>query len=240
MHASTRKSSFLLVAAVAALAIVGLVATGASASMTNPDPSVMPGNGNKCVAMNGYNVCGRFLEYWEQNGGLAQQGYPIAAPEVRTSPTDGKTYTMQRMQRAWFELHPENSRPYDVLLSLLGVLYTGPQQGCQCQAETDPDPINPGAGGKDKVAMTLPTGWWDVEDTSCGGPGEGENKCHEFYPLYSDGTYVLKPYADGHMRAWKVRGGRTEANCTVLTEATQYAKEHPDYHVSIRQLLTDK
>jgi hypothetical protein len=33
---------------------------------------------------------------------------------------DGKTYTVQYFERAVFEKHPENPRPYDVLLSLLG------------------------------------------------------------------------------------------------------------------------
>ena len=69
----------------------------------------------------GYAVAGRFLEYWEQNGGLAQQGYPISREMQELSPTDGKAYTVQYFERAVFELHPENKAPYDVLLSLLGV-----------------------------------------------------------------------------------------------------------------------
>lgn len=69
----------------------------------------------------GKTVKGRFLEYWTQNGGLAQQGYPISEEMQEKSDTDGKTYTIQYFERAVFELHRENSRPYDVLLSLLGV-----------------------------------------------------------------------------------------------------------------------
>ncbi|MEA2576110.1 MAG: hypothetical protein QOH93_3408, partial [Chloroflexia bacterium] len=69
----------------------------------------------------GYTVQGRFLEYWEQNGGLSQQGYPISAEMKEVSSTDGKSYTVQYFERAVFELHPENRPPYDVLLSLLGV-----------------------------------------------------------------------------------------------------------------------
>lgn len=68
----------------------------------------------------GQQVCGRFLEYWQQNGGLAQQGYPISAPMQERSDTDGKTYTVQYFERAVFEAHPGNARPYDVLLTLLG------------------------------------------------------------------------------------------------------------------------
>jgi hypothetical protein len=65
-------------------------------------------------------VRGRFLEYWEQNGALPQQGYPISEEMKETSPTDGKDYTVQYFERAVFELHPEKQRPFDVLLSLLG------------------------------------------------------------------------------------------------------------------------
>ncbi len=69
----------------------------------------------------GHTVSGKFLDYWTNHGGLAQQGYPITDELQDVSPTDGKTYTMQYFERAVFELHPENSAPNDVLLSLLGV-----------------------------------------------------------------------------------------------------------------------
>ncbi len=60
-----------------------------------------------------------FREYWEQQGGLYQFGYPLAPgfPEVAA---DGKTYWVQYFERARFEWHPENPAPYDVLLGLLG------------------------------------------------------------------------------------------------------------------------
>ncbi len=67
-------------------------------------------------------ISGRFLEYWTQNGGLMQQGYPISPEMQELYPTDGKTYTVQYFERSIFEMHPENQRPYDVLLGLLGVL----------------------------------------------------------------------------------------------------------------------
>ena len=69
----------------------------------------------------GKTVKGRFLEYWQQNGGLAQQGFPITDELQEKSDTDGKTYQTQYFERAVFELHTENQKPYDVLLSLLGV-----------------------------------------------------------------------------------------------------------------------
>jgi hypothetical protein len=64
---------------------------------------------------------GTFLRYWDRHGGLAQQGYPISEVIQETSDSDGKIYTVQYMERAVFEQHPENQPPYDVLLSLLGV-----------------------------------------------------------------------------------------------------------------------
>jgi len=67
-----------------------------------------------------HTVKGRFLQYWQQHGGLAQQGYPLSDELQERSDTDGKVYTVQYFERAVFELHPENQPPNDVLLSLLG------------------------------------------------------------------------------------------------------------------------
>jgi hypothetical protein len=68
----------------------------------------------------GKTVSGRFLQYWNQNGGLAQQGYPISEEFMEKSDLDGKTYMVQYFERVVFEYHPENEPPYDVLLSQLG------------------------------------------------------------------------------------------------------------------------
>lgn len=63
---------------------------------------------------------GRFLEYWEQNGGLARFGYPLTPALLEVSAEDGKSYTVQHFERNRFEYHPENRPPYDVLLGRLG------------------------------------------------------------------------------------------------------------------------
>jgi hypothetical protein len=73
-------------------------------------------------AETGKDVCGRFLEYWSANGGLPQQGLPLSGTMQERSDTDGKTYTVQYFERAVFEAHPQNAKPYDVLLSLLGTM----------------------------------------------------------------------------------------------------------------------
>jgi hypothetical protein len=97
-----------------------------------------------------HNLCGRFLTYWQQHGGLAQQGYPLSEEFVETSPLDGKPYTVQYFERAVFEYHPENQPPYDVLLSQLGT-YVGKAkytQGFPATGGTVPfyedrtDPVN--------------------------------------------------------------------------------------------------
>jgi len=76
---------------------------------------------NRTFTETGKTVQGKFLEYWDKNGGLTQQGYPISNEMQEKSDTDGKTYTVQYFERAVFESHLENQAPNDVLLSLLGV-----------------------------------------------------------------------------------------------------------------------
>ena len=68
----------------------------------------------------GKQVCGRFLDYWTNNGGLAQQGLPLTNEFTEVSDLNGQSYTVQYFERAVFEKHPENAAPYDVLLSQLG------------------------------------------------------------------------------------------------------------------------
>ncbi|HEX9988004.1 MAG TPA: PQQ-dependent sugar dehydrogenase [Chloroflexia bacterium] len=88
-----------------------------------PEPGTMPtipGNGSRTFSETGKLVGGIFLEYWQKNGELAQQGYPISNLMKEVSDLNGKTYTVQYFERAVFEHHPENQPPYNVLLSQLG------------------------------------------------------------------------------------------------------------------------
>lgn len=78
--------------------------------------------GCRSYAETGHKICGKFLTYWDQHGGLAQQGYPISDEFVEVSDLNGQPYTVQYFERAVFELHPENAAPYDVLLTQLGTL----------------------------------------------------------------------------------------------------------------------
>jgi hypothetical protein len=88
---------------------------------TVPVPTVqIPGSNSRQFPETGKSVAGIFLDYWDKNGGLAQQGYPISEVIGEISPLDRKPYTVQYFERAVFEYHPENQTPYDVLLSQLG------------------------------------------------------------------------------------------------------------------------
>ncbi|HYP39316.1 MAG TPA: kelch repeat-containing protein [Chloroflexia bacterium] len=107
-----RRSLRLLLLLMAVVLV--LPALGSGAGYAQGDARTFPETGKS--------VKGRFLQYWQSNGGLAQQGYPISEEMQEKSEIDGKTYTVQYFERAVFEAHPENDAPYDVLLTLLGTL----------------------------------------------------------------------------------------------------------------------
>ena len=79
----------------------------------------------------GFNVRGRFLEYWRGHGldlgdeaisereSLALFGYPLS-DEFEQELEDGRTYRVQYFERVRMEYHPENPAPYDVLLGQFG------------------------------------------------------------------------------------------------------------------------
>ena len=93
--------------------------------------SFAQGTGCQTFPQTGHTVCGKFLTYWQQHGGLAQQGYPISEEFSETSFLNGKPYTVQYFERAVFELHPENAgTPYEVELTQLGT-YVGQQRFTQ-------------------------------------------------------------------------------------------------------------
>jgi peptide/nickel transport system substrate-binding protein len=71
-----------------------------------------------------FDVAGRFLEVWSAQGNdqanTYVNGLPITARRAEISTEDGKTYDTQWFERAKYEAHPENQKPYDVLLGRLG------------------------------------------------------------------------------------------------------------------------
>jgi hypothetical protein len=91
----------------------------AGASTPAPAPTAVPAP-SSCQSFpeTGFQACGRILEYWRQNGGLPVFGYPIG-PQQGVQ-IEGQTFQAQEFERNRLELHPENARPYDVLLGRLG------------------------------------------------------------------------------------------------------------------------
>jgi hypothetical protein len=84
-----------------------------------PLAAVEAQTGERCFRETGFCISGRIRTFWEQNGGLPVFGLPIA-PQQEES-IEGKPFQVQWFERNRLELHPENARPYDVLLGRLGV-----------------------------------------------------------------------------------------------------------------------
>lgn len=81
-------------------------------------PQAAPKSECQSFPETGFEVCGRILQYWRENGGLPVFGFPIGAQ--RNDTIEGQTIALQEFERNRLELHPENQRPYDVLLGRLG------------------------------------------------------------------------------------------------------------------------
>ncbi|GAB4196044.1 MAG: hypothetical protein OHK0022_13240 [Roseiflexaceae bacterium] len=99
----------------------------------------------RCFAETGYCISGRIREFWEQNGGLAVFGFPTGPQQIEQ--IEGMTVQAQSFERNRLELHPQNSRPYDVQIGRLGADVLAEQgrnfppqgsapEGCRYFAET--------------------------------------------------------------------------------------------------------
>lgn len=83
-----------------------------------PLSGVQAQRGERCFPETGFCIAGRIREFWERNGGLAVFGLPTSPQQEEQ--IEGKTIQLQWFERNRLELHPENPRPYDVLLGRLG------------------------------------------------------------------------------------------------------------------------
>ena len=54
-----------------------------------------PADDVRCFPETGQCISGRFRSFWEENGGLAVFGYPIAAPSPKINRDDGQLYQTQ-------------------------------------------------------------------------------------------------------------------------------------------------
>ncbi|MEI6179300.1 MAG: hypothetical protein WCP31_00985 [Chloroflexales bacterium] len=132
----------------------------------------------------GHNVCGRILEAWHTNGleldgqfgksegeNLALFGLPLS--DLQPETIEGQQLQVQWFERARFELHPENSAPFDVLLGLLGN-EVGPGGSSQPPVPGPPVP-QPGIteriafqskrAGKDQIYLINPDGTGELQLT---------------------------------------------------------------------------
>lgn len=71
-------------------------------------------------AETGQEMCGRVRDFWTGNGGLGVFGFPTGKNVLERNASDGRTYYTQWFERNRLEIHPENARPYHVLLGRLG------------------------------------------------------------------------------------------------------------------------
>jgi dipeptidyl aminopeptidase/acylaminoacyl peptidase len=71
-----------------------------------------------CFETTGHCISGRIREFWAQNDGLRVFGLPITPPQEEE--IEGRRVQVQWFERNRLELHPENARPYDVLIGRLG------------------------------------------------------------------------------------------------------------------------
>lgn len=81
-------------------------------------PAASAQSDQRCFPETGFCISGRIREFWEQNGGLPVFGFPITPQQEEM--VEGKAVQVQWFERNRIELHPENRRPYDVLLGRLG------------------------------------------------------------------------------------------------------------------------
>lgn len=72
----------------------------------------------RCFAETGFCISGRIRQFWERNGGLPVFGFPIGPQHEEV--IEGRSFQVQQFERNRLELHPENARPFDVLLGRLG------------------------------------------------------------------------------------------------------------------------
>ncbi|HVF98883.1 MAG TPA: M28 family peptidase, partial [Chloroflexia bacterium] len=123
-HMDFEMAADMTKAAIATLANLGGIQPAPQATPTSTPTPIpvenIPGTNTRDFPETGRSVTGIFLDYWDKNGGLQQQGYPISGVIGEISDLNGKPYTVQYFERAVFEYHPENPEPYNILLSQLG------------------------------------------------------------------------------------------------------------------------
>jgi hypothetical protein len=105
---ATLKTNWIAPLMLAVMAFAALAPSGHAQAQT----------GQRCFSETGQCMSGRIREFWEKNGGLPVFGYPTG-PQQEVQ-LEGMPFQAQQFERNRLELHPENVRPYDMLLGRLG------------------------------------------------------------------------------------------------------------------------
>ena len=110
------------------VALLSLVLPAVPASSAAHSLTAAPGAqaDQQCFPQTGQCISGRIRQYWQENGGLEVFGYPTT--DQHQEVIESRPVQVQWFERNRLELHPENARPYDVLLGRLGADRLG-QQG---------------------------------------------------------------------------------------------------------------
>jgi hypothetical protein len=118
--------AFYILAAVLLAVLTSIIAILVYIVLTSPRTAGTTATGGppqcQTFAQTNKTVCGAFLTYWTDHGGVLREGLPISVEFQEVSDVDRMTYTVQYFERAVLEHHPDNQPPYDVLLSLLGTV----------------------------------------------------------------------------------------------------------------------
>ena len=100
------------------LLVIALLVLACATLVVAAPRSASAQDGQQCFPETGQCISGRIREFWNQNGGLPVFGFPIGPQQEEQ--IEGKPFQVQWFERNRLELHPENQRPYDVLLGRLG------------------------------------------------------------------------------------------------------------------------
>lgn len=130
----------------------GVAASCTAAAAATPLPRTGVEGSPVVFAETGYSLEGPFLNYWRTYGGLGVFGYPI------DSARQANGQVSQWLERTRFELQPQNTGPYSVLLGRLGVEALE-QQGRDWHTFAKADPGAPNYFSQTGHAIAHPAFW---------------------------------------------------------------------------------
>jgi hypothetical protein len=162
-------------------------------------PPPPPSETALCFEETPYCIDGRIRDFWLANGALPVFGLPITPQQEEI--IEGQPRQVQWFERNRLELHPENARPYDVLIGRIGVEVLE-QQGVNWFAFPQEDGERPGcryfAETGQNVCGEILTAWMvdgiDLNNDGISGNGDDESLALFGLPI---GGEITETLADG-------------------------------------------